>query len=478
MIGIELKNKQILLFTASRYISYSLLFVRGILIANVLGPYLFGIWGFLTLSLQYLTYTSLGIEYATTVELSTSGDIPSQDFDRIASGAVTASLIIAIILGLIGILLRVADISLIEKYDFSNYIFEIGIITGLTHLQQVFTNIYRVKKRLAKIAIIELVNAFVLLIIALTFNGEELINALLVGMIVSGLISLLIYLYKPPFKMSLVMDKEIIKNLLLVGVPLLIYNVSFFLIAVSARTILSIFYSVETMGYYTLANSITTATLLGLRSIVWVIFPIILSRTHSGIEDGEAKKTVDNITTLYSTSVFFVVFLLILILPILFLIVPEYQPAVNAVIFLLLAQAVLSASFGYNSVAIARRKQNQVAMISIFSVIVVIIFSLIVSYKQWAFEWVAVAVLFGSIVYTILQARLGSAILNTGKFGFTQIDSMVSVGTILALICFIVGTISNQIMVFGLLGLILFIYFNWEKLKYILSFALNRLGVQ
>lgn len=471
------RNNPIILFTASRYLSYSLLFIRGILIAKILGPYLFGIWGFLTLSLQYLTYTSLGIEYAATVELATNDEKSDQEVDQTASVAVTVTFLVAIVLVLLGILMRVLDISLIEKYDLSQYVVEVGIITALTHLNQVFTNIYRVKKKLAKIAFNELLNSVILLIVALNFEGEQLISALLIGMITSGILSLLIYLYNPPFKISFALDKIISKKLLSIGVPLLIFNASFFLIMVSARTILSIFYSVETMGYYSLATAITTATLLGLRSVVWVIFPNILSKTHSGIENVEARKTVENVNILYSTSVFLIVFLLILVLPILFLIIPQYKPAENTIIILLLAQAILSASFGYNSIAIARRRQNQVAFISLLAVVVVIIFSLLAVYFQLPYEWIAMAVLLGSIVYTFFQARLGSDILNLGRFGFKQIDSMISIGSIIAIFCFISGIITEMLMLFGTIGLLIFIFFNRGKLKYIWGFAIKKVWV-
>ena len=471
----SVRKNPIILFTGSRYISFGLLFLRGIIIAKILGPYFFGIWGFLTLSLQYLNYTSLGVEYATTVELATGNKIESRQSNRINSTAISLTLFISIILLLFAVTLNFYQISFLEKYSFNQFVVLVVIIAGITNLQQVLTNIYRVYKKLTKIAIIELFTAVVLLITALMFTGELLVYALLAAMIVAGLISLGILLNNPPFPISLMIDKQIASSLLIIGIPLLIYNVSYFLIMNSARTILSIFYSVETMGFYSLANAVTTATLLGLRTIVWVVFPDILSRTHVGIHDDLAFKTVDKVNILYSTSVFFVVFVIILLLPFLFIILPQYKPAIDTIVILLLSQAVLSASFGYNSIAIARRNQNKVAKISILTVIVVTTLSLLVSYFQLNFVWIAGCVFIGSVFYTLLQIRLGSIILNLKDVGIKHFESVVSLGSIFAVVCFLIGIIFNQLTIFSVIGLCIFIGFNIDKLKFIGTYAINKI---
>ena len=58
-----MKNKNLLFFIFSRYFNYGILFIRGLVLAKFLGPVSFGIWGFLTLILQYFTYSTLGINY-------------------------------------------------------------------------------------------------------------------------------------------------------------------------------------------------------------------------------------------------------------------------------------------------------------------------------------------------------------------------------------------------------------------------------
>lgn len=471
---INLLSNPIFLFTITRYASYGIQFLRGLLIAKFLGPYYFGIWGFLTLSLQYLSYTNFGIQYAVTVEMSTDSD--THHDNQIPSVAFSVTVIFAILLSLLGYGFQIISINLFEKYNFNQYVFSIFLITGLTHLQLVLTNIYRIYRRLSRIALIELISAITLLLVAIIFEGEYLIDALLVAMVVSGLFSIFIYLFRPPIKISFTSNLRILKSLFVIGMPLLIYNVSFYLIMVSARTILSIFYSVETMGYYSFANAITTATLLGLSSIVWVMFPEILSRTHEGIDNRIAKETVDKVNNLYGTSVFLVVFAMIFILPVIFLFLPQYKPALNTVTILLLSQAILSLSFGYNSVAIARKRQGQVAWISIITVVLVTVLSLSFSYLNFNFEWIAVSVLIGTLMYTLLQSRLGYQILKSDQTDIHSIIKIIPIGGILAVFCFLLGSFTNNIIIGGLIGVVIFSLINREQLRSVLFFTMSKLG--
>ena len=311
-------KQPVLLFTANRYVSYALLFVRGILVAKFLGPYLFGVWGFLMLMNQYLSYTSFGMQYAINVELAVDSVDNVRQQEKYIGVALTVTAIIAAILALIGLAIQYFEIPLFEKYSFNQYALALGVIVGMTHLKEILTNVYRVHGKLVRIMIGEFLFAFIPLLAALTFRGEALITALLLAMAGSSLITLVVYLVKAPFKIVPQLDRAATKYLLVIGIPLLIYNLSFALMTIAGRTIVSIFYSVETMGFFAMANSITVATLLGLRAVIWVVFPKVLTRTRLGLPDEEVASTVNKLNDLYSTAVFLAVFVMILFLPLLF----------------------------------------------------------------------------------------------------------------------------------------------------------------
>ena len=65
-------------FTLSRYLIFILQLGRGFLLARFLGPFYFGIFGFLLLIQQYLVNTNFGVNHALNVKLSTKEiDLPT-----------------------------------------------------------------------------------------------------------------------------------------------------------------------------------------------------------------------------------------------------------------------------------------------------------------------------------------------------------------------------------------------------------------
>lgn len=458
------------MFTANRYLSYGLQFVRGILVARFLGPQMFGIWGFLLLVQQYLSYTSLGLQYAVNVELATeSTTAPKKRAELIGSALIFTALISGGLV-LLGFWIQTGGIPLFEKYFFTRYVLAISVICGFNHLQQLFANIYRVYGKLARIAVSELLSAVFPLMTVLLFKGEILIQALLSALVLSGIISLTIYIVKVPFKIAFKFNLYYWRQLLAMGIPLLVNNVSYYLITVSGRTIISAFYSVQTMGYYSLANTISAATLLGLNAVSWVFFPGILSRTHAGISDEMAEGVVKKVNELYATAAFLAVFGMILGLPVIFLFLPQYQPVAGALSVLLLSQALLSVSFGYNCVAIARKKQLKVAGISMIAAIVVAGLSLLVALFKMSFTWIAVAVLVGASVYTLWLTRLGERMLERDRVGIGYMKSVLPWGSLAAILIFLAGIPVGYPTPAGLIGAAIFILTNRQKVGLVWNF--------
>lgn len=464
---------------ASRYTSYGLNFLRGLLLAGFLGPELFGVWGFLMLMQQYLSFTSFGLQYSVTVELATrSTEAHGQAQRAKYIGSVLAmTVVIAAGLGLLAVWFQASGSSLFEKYSFSQYVLVLSAIVSLQHFQQIFTNIYRVYGKLARVALIEVFSAAVLLLVILVLRDEHLINSLLITMLASSFLSIGIFVIRAPFAISFDFDLGYWRQLLIIGLPLLVYNLSFNLIAMSSRTIVSVYYTPEVMGYYSLANSITVATLLGLKAISWVTFPDILAKTHMGVANSSAMRVVQRVNDLYGTSVFIAVFSMILASPLLFYFLPQYQPAAGALSILLLSQAIWSLAFGYNCVIIARKKQMRVAGITAFSALLVIGLSLIGGMLRLDIAWIAVAVLVGTFVSTLWQTHFGAHLLGQHQVGGGYLTSVLPWGSLAATMILLVGILTDYAVPAGILGGIVFLMTSRRKLVQLWAFAGQKLGM-
>jgi hypothetical protein len=218
------------------------------------------------------------------------------------------------------------------------------------------------------------------------------------------------------------------------------------------------------MGYYTLANTISGAILLGINSITWVVLPDILFRTREGLNNSEVMRFLEKITDLYSVTVFITVYIAIIMLPLLYLFLPQYQPTHAVIVILLLSQAVLSYCFGYNCLAIARRKQMLIATQSILTVLIVAMLSYFVVLFELNFIWIAVAVLFASYVYNILQTKAGIKIISNHNHPFRNKNNGISFGDIFVLIICLFGSMSRYSGIVTVLSFMLYIYFNKDKI--------------
>jgi len=458
-------TNKILLFTANRYFCYFLSFIRGILVAKFLGPYFFGIWGFIQLILNYLSYTSLGIGYAVNVELSTNNKNDKENIAIIVGNSMLLTFFICLLLICIVILVELSDLKLFPSYSFSQYALFAALIACLNHITQVFANIYRAHGFLFRIAISELLLSILTFVCVFIFTGAALIEGLLFAMTSSGIVSIILYLIKRPIQIKWCISSKIAKQLLSKGLSLLFYNMSFYFIMITGRTIVSIFYSVEEMGYFSLANSITSAMLLGLGSITWVLFPKFLWMLRPDVPVNETKLTISKVTIIFSFFAYVIVFGAIMLAPLLFLYLPKYRPLASALNYLLLSQAIFSSCIAYNSIAIARNKQMAVAKVSLMSVSIVAVTGTILAFMKVDFTWIACSTLVAICFFSVLQTRLGEKLVGE-KIGL--IDSFKKILPLNFLLPISVIAIGNLLSYkfTGVIGFITLIIFNYRNLCY------------
>jgi hypothetical protein len=184
-----------------------------------------------------------------------------------------------------------------------------------------------------------------------------------------------------------------------------------------------------------------------------------LGKTHQDASDEDAGRVTDRVNVVLGTGVFLMVFAVVLGLPILFLVLPNYAHARGVVTVLLLSQALLMSSFGYNCLAIARRKQMAIANVSMLSVLAVTVLAIITGIIHVDFIWIAVAVLAGSALFSLLQARIGSGLL-----GGIKLRQIVPVGSIASVAFCVAGTLVGYPFTGAVLGSALYIGTNTSRI--------------
>lgn len=468
------KKNEILSFTLIKYLVHVINFSRVILAAKILGPFYFGIWGFLNLCIQYLSHSLLGIQYSLNLELSTGEQSNKEYVHRLTSSALFITTVISLILLLTGVGMYWLEPGLFERYLLSHYSIYIVVIVSLLNFQQVFFNIFRVYGKFFKIGFAELLVSAAVLVALFVAEEEQLIQLLFLSWIISLIISIAIFFFNSPIPLRIKKYASETRTLFKVGFPLLIYNLSYYLIIISSTTILSIFYPVEVMGYYTLSNSISNAILLGINSIVWAFFPSFLAQMKEGIPAEQAVRVIEKINRIYLTAIFLIFIGFLMLAPAIYFFLNQYAASESTLNILFVTQIILASNFAANTYTMARKKYLHLALLSFISVIVVSAFSVIFASFKLHYNWIAFSTVLGAVAFSIttrsyLKKQIPEISAPVVGFSFTR----------LSLVIVLCGNLlyPEYLLYFNFVGVLVYVIANRNQLKEVYLIARQRVVI-
>lgn len=385
-------------FTLGRYLVYAFQIAKGFALAYFLGPFFFGIYGYIMLYQQYLVYSNLGVQYALNAELSINSNSEESVKNRIENSAFSMTVYIVLLLFILSLFVYFFKIEIFPYKDSYKYVFLLLILACLGHFQEIFVNIFRINKNLLPILYSDLFIAIATISVIPFFNGINLIDAVLWSWIIS--LSFTMFIYKILYKKRIRFDNSYIKSLFNAGLPLLLFIFNYNLMGLIIRTLISIYYDTTAMGLFSFSNSLTSAIMLSFNSITWLMYPAVISK----LSDYDLKGIeLEDYLIGFSKKLIFIVFAIICIaiiaMPLLFIFLPKYEPIKGALIILLLNQVVFNAGFAFVSLAIGRKSYYQIAAISLLSVVVCFLFGSAFSFYKLPIEWLAIANILGSFFF-------------------------------------------------------------------------------
>ena len=249
-------------FLILKYLSLGLNAARALLLAALLGPESFGVLGTLVVIQQYLSYAALGMREGVTVRLA-----------QVESDSENKALIYASALAwgaLVGVLVActVPAWALATGRNENPWAW-VGIVSGLSIVNEILINIHRDQNRLNKIALLEIVYNSMPLACALWFTSRVSVTLVLESLAVGLVLSIGGYLIGSGNLAREVPRLATVRQLLIPGVPLAIG--SFF---ASSLTTIYIFFANaaaggKTVGLVVLANSICSIVLFGSNMVAW-----------------------------------------------------------------------------------------------------------------------------------------------------------------------------------------------------------------
>ena len=401
-IKLFLTNK-ILIYLASRYISYGVQFFVSLIIAAKMGPYFFGIYGFITLILNYCAVISFGIPASLNV-LLVHHKTQENTCGNYIGNALLFYTIQSLLLFVLYLVLVISDIEIDNNYPIKEYYLLIAIIASLNYFNSIFINVLRIKNKVNQLSVVQSLNVLLNVIVVRIVKGENLIIALLLCNLISGIASVIVTKLcdaLPPLKKILI-KITFLKEILGKGMYLFFCNSCFAFILISIRSLISANYKVEEFGAFTFSFSIANSVMLLLEALMTIIFPKLVDLLSFN-DNKIVENTLEKLRGTYISSAHLLIYVAMLFFPILLNFMPKYSNALTSMNLIALAVLMNTNSSGYSTLLISKNKERTSAVLSMTALIINIILGYsLISFFHVGFSYVILAALFTYIYFSFM----------------------------------------------------------------------------
>lgn len=400
-----IKNK-VLQYVFSRYATFFLQFINSLFIAVYLGPYYLGVWGFITLMIQYLNQLNLGIAHSVNAIISIHKN-KEWYVQKVVGTSLTMLLGLSLIVVLFFGINILFNLNVGDKYNFSSYGYSVVLIGIMAYFNSLFSNIFRVYGRIVEIAINQ--SAFPLLMLMAIFllKGENLLWALVGANFIAFLISFILYLIKSPVKLKFLFIGRLIRTIQIKGWHLFVYNTSFYMIIISTKTFISGYYTVKEFGYFTFAFALGNVILLLLQSFSFLITPKLINRMAVASTE-RAASILKMVRDAYITTAHLFIHLAILLFPLFITFFHQYDQSSNAFKLISLTVVLYTNSFGYSGLLIAKGYEKKLGQISFIALLInIVLVLLLIKVFYVSFTFVIIATMAAYFYYVFLLGRIG-----------------------------------------------------------------------
>lgn len=460
---VQAKDNKLVVYLVTRYMTYFIQFLTSLLLANKLGPTNYGIWGFILLLISYFNMINFGLSNSMNVILVQNRENNSVQNEYIKNDMFLVTILGCFIMTLL-LVYVCTGMSWFSKYTISYEFLIICIIAVMAHFNTNLTIISRVKNDFYRIAFYQSIIPILSFICVLFFDDRNLLMALLLTYLTGNSVSLFVFLYRKSFSFSGNISKEKCNQILSKGWWLFIYNLFFYLILVSTRTLISRFYSIEDFGFFSFSFTLGDAVLLLFQAAANVVFPKVLAKL--GDKGGSKKKTIKLIDSTYVMAVYFAVLFVCCLFPVILLLFPEYQSCNICMSLVAITMALYTNSYAYTSYLMTNNKERLLAGIALFCLAVnVLLALLIINVLELPYSYVILSTMISYYMFYVLCAKFVQRI---AKEKISVFNWRLHIPTICALILIVTG-LSKYVFV----ALLFYVIVNRQNFKSLISFVRN-----
>jgi len=422
--------KSSLFYTVVQYLVLGIGFIKGIYIARYLGPALMGSYGLILLVLEYLRFSNLGISSAMNLEVSVnrSREEKREYVECVINTAFSYILVVALLLGIAALLVHFLFSSWVAS-EVLTYLFAIFYIAFVGQMK-LFCVVYaRLYQKYRFINLIEFVSAAILCMLVVLLVADYRLDAVIGSMIVSSTLTLVLCFLLVRGRVQFHLGVRLLRSLAVVGVPLLVYNLCERVFQTIDRLMIVHFLTREDLGYFTLAYTVLSNTLLILGSFTYLQYPRFLEKFNISNYPQESRGELFHDLKRYSSSLSGVcigitIVGLLLIEPFIRILLPAYAPSI--LLYRILIVGIVFDVIAYFASAFLVSNKHQILLIVTLAVasLVAAGLNLVALRSGWGLAGIAVATTISMALYAALKVSL--VLRKIGQFSLQNLAAFYS----------------------------------------------------
>jgi len=411
--------------------------------------------------LNYFSQINFGISYSINVILVQIKIIFLLSYKYISSAYYLTG-ILSILVILIALYYYVFGISFLDKYELHSSFYLICIIAILTYFNNLSTTIFRVKNKIYEIAFFQSIIPFLTLSALFFADDKALLNLLLVSLLVGQIMSIAVYSRGNIIRLTTKPEITIAKDILIKGFSLFIYNLCFYFIVISTRTIISYFFKVEEFGYFSFSFTLANSAIFLLDAVAFLIFPKVIDKLSSK-DYASIEANLNYIRINYITLSHSLMYIAIAVFPMFIHFLPAYSGTIMSFNLIALTLMLYTNCFGYNTLLIAQNREKTIALVAFVTLSINILLGIfLVVFLHLPYMYIILSTMFSYLLYSFLLIAMGRKLLHKKASLKDYLSEAFPLSLKIPFLLTLVFSV-YQWKYIGFISIILFIYLNRKK---------------
>jgi O-antigen/teichoic acid export membrane protein len=395
-------------YGVTRSASEGLLGLRGVALASLLGPELFGVWSLFRMALGYLGFVAQGLLRGMEVKVAATSSRHHRSTTR--GQKIWGQVVLGPTLFLYGSLSVAAVVAWLWPTEGTAGLVLLGVALGLLpdRLLKYARTFLRASGSLRQFAVLELLQTALQLVFTV---GLALVWGLVgafAGFLAANVTGLCFAAHHAPWRPRYAPRRA--GQVFRIGFPVSLINISTTVLQTVDRLLVGAFAGIAALGIYSFAVTLSGLG-VGLAQVVRnVVLTHVYGRKSASVAPHSGRMILDRSMAAYTTLLPPLAGLAALILgPVVMIVLPQYEPAIlpaQIFVFIGVLQGIVNVSvLGI----VADGRQGRLPFICLGAVFLNVILSLLALFLGLGLEGVAAGTLFSRAVYAVAAVSLLSA---------------------------------------------------------------------